>query len=433
MHEAPRRRRRGRRERLRALADPVAAAEEAGLVYAGDAPGAIRRVARGRGTAYLRDDGARVDAATRRRIEALAIPPAWRDVRIAQSPRAHLQATGRDARGRKQYLYHPEWHAVRDAAKFERTRAFGEALPAIRAEVDHDLQRRDLSRPRVVAAMVRLLDRTLARVGNAEYARANDSFGLTTLREDHVEAGTTLVRLRFRGKAGKEQEVELRDARAARVVRRCQELPGQRLFRWVDRGGDVHDVRSDDVNEYLRGIAGPFTAKDFRTWGASVAALALLSAEPARPESAAAADAAIRASSATSPVSSATRRPSAARATSTRSSSRPTAPATCPWPRCRRSRGSTRTRPPSSRSSNGAADRRPRPPEADRWASGGGWGERERASGEGALDGPIPAPGRAQTSRPPCFGGRRTGNVEHMGDRRQQETRDDPRTIAVRR
>jgi len=205
------------------------------------------------------------------------IPPAWTDVWISPEPEGHLQATGRDARGRKQYRYHPRWRAVRDETKYGRMLAFGRALPAIRARVLADLERPGLPREKVLAAVVRLLETTLIRVGNDEYARSNRSYGLTTLRDHHVAVSSRSVRFEFRGKSGVRHAIDLSDRRLARVVAQCRDLPGQELFAFRDEDGGVHDVRSDDVNEYLRSIAGAeFTAKDFRTWAGTVlAALAL--------------------------------------------------------------------------------------------------------------------------------------------------------------
>ena len=236
-------------------------------------PGIARR-RRGRGFQYIGPDGATIrDKGERSRIEALAIPPAWTDVWICPSWNGHIQATGRDARGRKQYRYHPKWREVRDATKYHRLAAFAEALPRIRRRVDRDMRRPSLSRERIVATVVRLLDLTTMRVGNDEYARENNSFGLTTLRERHVGVRGDRVRFHFRGKGGKVHEVDVHDPRVARVIRRCEELPGQSLFQYVDDGGEPVDVTSDDVNDYIRAAAGAeFTAKDFRTWTGTVLA-----------------------------------------------------------------------------------------------------------------------------------------------------------------
>jgi DNA topoisomerase-1 len=254
--------------------DPVASADEAGLRYVTDASPGIRRRRAGRGFSYIGPDGERIeDAEHVAWIKSLAIPPAWTDVWICTSRRGHLQATGRDARGRKQYRYHPDWRAVRDEAKYGRMIAFGQALPGIRERVDADLRRHGLPRERVLAAVVRLLEKTRMRIGNEEYARDNRSYGLTTLRDHHAEVGTTRIRFRFRSKGGKVSDVELTDARLARLVTRCQELPGQELFAYLDADGEVRSIGSSDVNDYLREITGQdFTAKDFRTWSGTVLA-----------------------------------------------------------------------------------------------------------------------------------------------------------------
>ena len=255
-------------------ADPAEYAEDAGLRYVTDAGPGIRRRRAGKGFTYVGPDGERIaDQATLAWIRSLAIPPAWTDVWICPSQHGHLQATGRDARGRKQYRYHPDWRAARDDAKYERMIAFGRALPAIRRRVDAHLRRPGLPRERVLAAVVRLLEKTRVRIGNEEYARENRSFGLTTLRNHHAEVGSTRIRLRFRSKGGKVTEVDLSDPRLARIVSRCQDLPGQELFAYLDDDGEVRSVGSGDVNDYLREISGQdFTAKDFRTWAGTVLA-----------------------------------------------------------------------------------------------------------------------------------------------------------------
>ena len=261
-----------------------AAAREAGLRYASDDRPGITRRRRGRGYSYRDASGDAIRDTTRlRRIRALAIPPAWTEVWICPDPNGHLQATGRDARGRKQYRYHARWRATRGEDKFERMLAFAAALPRIRRRCDADLARRGVPRDKVLAAVVRLLELTLIRVGNDEYAEANRSFGLTTLRDRHARVDGTEIRLRFRGKGGKVHDVGLRDRRLASIVRRCQELPGQELFQYVDEAGEVRDVTSDDVNGYLQAAAGKrFTAKDFRTWAGTVLAYrALRALQPA--------------------------------------------------------------------------------------------------------------------------------------------------------
>jgi DNA topoisomerase-1 len=252
--------------------DPEESAREAGLRYVSDDRPGIRRRRSGKGFRYLRPDGSAVkDEPTLRRIASLVIPPAWTDVWIATDPRGHIQATGRDAKGRKQYRYHPRWRAVRDETKYERMLAFGAALPTIRARVDADLARPGLPREKVLATVVRLLEATLIRVGNEEYARENRSYGLTTLRNRHVEINGTELRFEFRGKSGKDHRVSVRDRRLAGVMRRLQELPGQELFQYLDEDGVRRSIDSDDVNGYLREITGQdFSAKDFRTWAGTI-------------------------------------------------------------------------------------------------------------------------------------------------------------------
>jgi DNA topoisomerase I len=254
--------------------DPIESAEDAGLRYVTDADPGISRRRAGRGFSYHGPDGKHLTNRDQVAwIKSLAIPPAWTDVWICTSRRGHLQATGRDARGRKQYRYHPDWRAARDEAKYGRMIAFGEALPAIRRRVDADLRRQGLPRERVLAAVVRLLEKTRLRVGNEEYARDNRSYGLTTLRDRHAEVGSTRIRFRFRSKGGKVSDVELSDARLARIVARCQDLPGQELFAYLDADGEVRPIGSSDVNDYLREVSGQdFTAKDFRTWSGTVLA-----------------------------------------------------------------------------------------------------------------------------------------------------------------
>jgi DNA topoisomerase-1 len=273
-----------------AAVDPRASARAAGLRYSSDdRPGWTRRRA-GRGFSYRDTEGATIrDRETLARLRALAIPPAWTDVWICPSPVGHLQATGRDARGRKQYRYHPRWRSRRDRHKFGRMLAFAAALGRIRERSDRDLSRPGLSRDKVLAAVVRLLELTLIRVGNDEYARQNSTFGLTTMRGRHTRVDGTEIRFRFRAKSGQVREVGLRDRRLANVVRRCQELPGQELFAYVDEDGDPHDITSDDVNAYLRSASGgDFTAKDFRTWAGTVIAYrALRTQRPADGDAAA--------------------------------------------------------------------------------------------------------------------------------------------------
>ncbi len=256
------------------LADPEVSAEEAGLRYmTDDGPGVTRRRA-GKRFHYIGPDGARItDPARVAWFDRLAIPPAWTDVWISPIKRGHIQATGRDARGRKQYRYHPRWREVRDEAKYGKLVAFARALPRIRRRTERDLRLRGLPREKVLALVVRLLEETLIRVGNEEYVRENKSYGLSTLRDRHVTVKGERLRFRFRGKAGKDHEIGLRDRRLARLVKQCQEIPGQELFQYYDADGRRVDVTSGDVNDYLREISGDdFTAKDFRTWAGTVAA-----------------------------------------------------------------------------------------------------------------------------------------------------------------
>ena len=259
-------------------------ARQARLRYVSDDTPGFSRAKAGKGFAY-RDVRGRIirDARTLARIRSLVIPPAWTDVWICPSTHGHIQATGRDARGRKQYRYHPRWTAVRDDAKYGRLEAFGRALPAIRRRTSRDLQAPPLSRHRILATVVRLLETTCIRVGNEEYARANGSYGLTTLQDRHVEIRGSRLRFRFRAKSGVFQTLDLEDARLARIVKTCQDLPGQTLFQYVDASGRRSKVGSADVNGYVREIAGrSFTAKDFRTWAGTVqAACALRDVEPA--------------------------------------------------------------------------------------------------------------------------------------------------------
>ncbi|HEX6142095.1 MAG TPA: DNA topoisomerase IB [Geminicoccaceae bacterium] len=254
--------------------DVVQAARSAGLRYVSDDQPGITRRRSGRGFAYRGPDGKAIrDQREIARIKALAIPPAYTDVWICPLPNGHLQATGRDDRGRKQYRYHPDWQAAREAAKFDRMLAFGRKLPAIRERVDQDMRRRGLVRERVLATVIRLLETTLIRVGNEEYAKQNKSFGLTTLRDHHVEIDGARLVFEFRGKGGKMHEVSVRDRRLARIVHAVHELPGHHLFQYIDENGERQPVGSEDVNAYLREISGEaFTAKDFRTWAGTVLA-----------------------------------------------------------------------------------------------------------------------------------------------------------------
>jgi DNA topoisomerase I len=258
--------------------ESAAAAEGAGLRYVGDAsPGYSRRM-NGKDFEYLDTEGKRIrDEQRLLRIKRLAIPPAWTDVWICPLPHGHIQATGRDARRRKQYRYHERWRELRDENKFERLAEFGKALPQIRRRVDQDMKLPGLPQQKVLATIVRLLERTLIRIGNEEYARENKSFGLTTIKNRHVKVKGAHLRFRFRGKSGRQHEVDVTDRRIAEIVAKCQDLPGQDLFQYVNDNGEVRDVTSQDVNDYLRQITGQeFTAKDFRTWaGTLLAAMAL--------------------------------------------------------------------------------------------------------------------------------------------------------------
>jgi DNA topoisomerase-1 len=254
------------------------AAEEAGLRYiTEDRPGYTRKK-KGDDFEYFDTEGKPIrDEQRLLRIKRLAIPPAWTDVWICPAANGHNQATGRDARRRKQYLYHERWREVRDENKYERIAAFGEALPKIRRRVGADLKLPGLPREKVLATVVRLLERSFIRVGNPEYARENKSFGLTTMQDRHVNVKGSTLRFRFRGKGGKQHEIDLTDRRIAKIISKLQDLPGQELFQYVDEEGEIRNVTSQDVNEYLREITGEdFTAKDFRTWAGTVlAALAL--------------------------------------------------------------------------------------------------------------------------------------------------------------
>jgi DNA topoisomerase-1 len=258
--------------------DPAAEAKEAGLRYVTDRLRGIRREPDGDGFRYVRPNGEPVtDERTLARIKSLAIPPAWTDVWICPIVNGHLQATGRDAKGRKQYRYHPRWRQHRDETKYHRMIAFGERLPTIRTRVQQDLGQTGLSRERVLATVIRLLDETAIRVGNEEYVRENQHYGLTTLEHQHVEVTGTTMRFRFVGKAGKEVAVDVRDRRVARIVKKLEDLPGQELFQYLDESGARRGIESADVNAYLRDVAGQeFTAKDFRTWHGTVRAARVL-------------------------------------------------------------------------------------------------------------------------------------------------------------
>jgi DNA topoisomerase-1 len=266
---------------IASTAETIARCDE--LRFSSDSEPGIHRRRAGKGFTYVMPNGRRVsDAATLERIRKLAIPPAYREVWICRDAEGHVQATGIDARGRKQYRYHPRWREVRDAHKFERMMAFGRALPRIHRRIAHDLKLPGMPREKVLATIVRLLESTLIRIGNDEYARTNKSYGLTTLRNRHVSVKRGgKVRFRFHGKHGIAHEIEIEDPRAAKVVRGCLDLPGQELFAYIDDDGNVRDIGSSDVNDYLREISGDtFTAKDFRTWHATSEALETLAGQP---------------------------------------------------------------------------------------------------------------------------------------------------------
>jgi DNA topoisomerase-1 len=250
-----------------------------GLRYGTDSKPGIRRLRAGSGFRYATSEGRPVkDPATLARIKSLVIPPAWADVWIAVDPRSHVQATGRDARHRKQYRYHPKWKQLSHQTKYSRLVAFARALPMIRAQVAAHLRQTAMRKTKVLATIVQLLERTFIRIGNEEYARANGSFGLTTLRDRHVKIRGEAIQFEFKGKSGVRQRVTLSDRRLAKIVRHCQELPGQELFRYVDEHGRSRLITSADVNDYLRNAAGEtFSAKDFRTWAGTLIATRELS------------------------------------------------------------------------------------------------------------------------------------------------------------
>jgi DNA topoisomerase-1 len=260
-------------------ADPVESAKSAGLRYVSDDKPGITRRRKGKSAFHYFDVGGKkiTDPDTLLRIRQLVIPPAWEQVWICPDERGHIQAVGRDQRGRKQYRYHPKWREARDGTKYEKLIAFVHALPNIRRRVKRDLAKPGLPREKVLAAVVRLLETTLIRIGNDEYASTNNSYGLTTLRDRHAKISGSKVRFHFKGKSGVEHDIDLRDPQLARIVRKCQELPGEELLQYVDDTGAVRDVGSGDVNDYLRETTGQeFTAKDFRTWAGTVLAAAAL-------------------------------------------------------------------------------------------------------------------------------------------------------------
>jgi DNA topoisomerase-1 len=267
-----------KKKALEIITDPVESAKAAGLRYVTDAVPGIGRKRHGKHFRYLDSEGKPVrDKDTLSRIKSLVIPPAWNDVWICANPRGHLQATGRDAKGRKQSRYHPDWRVVRDETKYERMMIFAAALPMIRERVEHDLSLPGLPRLKVLAAIVRLMERTLIRVGNEEYARENHSYGLTTMRNKHVDVHGATITFDFRGKSGVRHTVDINDRRLARIIERCQDIPGYELFQYVDEDGERRSIDSADVNEYLREMTNQdFTAKDFRTWAGTVLACTML-------------------------------------------------------------------------------------------------------------------------------------------------------------
>ena len=260
------------------ITDPVESAKAAGLRYVSDAQPGLHRRRRGTGFSYVDAEGKPVrDKDTLARIKSLVIPPAWSNVWICPNPKGHLQVTGRDARGRKQSRYHPRWREVRDETKYERMTIFGAALPAIRERVEHDLSLPGMPRAKILAAIVRLMEVTLIRVGNEEYARENHSYGLTTMRNKHVEVEGSSVTFKFQGKSKVRHTVDINDRRLARIIQRCQDIPGYELFQYIDSEGNNHTVDSADVNDYLREMTNEdFTAKDFRTWAGTVLACTML-------------------------------------------------------------------------------------------------------------------------------------------------------------
>ena len=260
------------------IAAPVQAAKAAGLRYVTDTTPGIHRKRAGKHFSYIGLDGKPIhDEEELKRIRSLGIPPAWNNVWICPNPHGHIQATGRDAKGRKQYRYHPKWREIRDETKYDRMIAFGEALPIIREQVEQDLKRSGLPIEKVLATIVRLLDITSIRIGNEEYARENGSFGLTTMEEEHVDIEGSKVQFHFRGKSGKDHIVDVKDRQLARIIKRFHDLPGRELFQYMDEDKELRTVTSDDVNEYIQRVSGhEFTAKDFRTWAGTVTATCAL-------------------------------------------------------------------------------------------------------------------------------------------------------------
>lgn len=267
--------------------DPVESAKEAGLRYFNDTKLTISRVKQGSHFSYVDKDEQKVtDVDTIKRIKSLVLPPAWTDVRISPVDNSHLQAVGIDEKGRKQYRYHPDWLKFRDATKYEKMIEFGKTLPKIRTQVSEDMSKQGLPREKVLATIVKLLEKTMIRVGNEQYAQENQSYGLTTLLNKHVDVGSTKVKINFKGKSGQFHSIELEDRRLARLIGKLQDLPGQDLFQFIDDNDNLHGIDSADVNEYIQEAAGAeFTAKDFRTWrGTILAALLLAGCERAKSE-----------------------------------------------------------------------------------------------------------------------------------------------------
>lgn len=264
------------------IKDPVASAKEAGLRYFREDQLTIRRQKRGPNFYYVDEEGDKItDEDTLKRIRSMVLPPAWTNVIISPRPNSHLQAIGVDEKGRKQYRYHPDWIKFRDETKYEKVLMFGSALPKIRARISEDMDRQGLPREKVLATIVKLMEKTMIRVGNEQYAKENKSYGLTTLRNRHVEVTTTKIRINFKGKSGQFHNIEVENTRLARVIRKLQDLPGQELFQYIDEDGEIQGVDSADVNEYIQLASGDeYTAKDFRTWrGTVLAALFLSEAE----------------------------------------------------------------------------------------------------------------------------------------------------------
>ncbi|WP_018478100.1 DNA topoisomerase IB [Pontibacter roseus] len=252
--------------------DPALSAEWAGLRYTSDEKPGITRKKAGSGYTYLNSKGEKVtDEKTLERINKLVIPPAWTEVWISPSAKGHLQATGRDQKGRKQYIYHPEWQQARSLTKFGRMITFGKTLPKLRAQIEEDINSRKLDKRKVTALVLSIMDSALIRIGNRHYAKSNKSYGLTTLRDRHVSFNGSTVTFAFKGKKGVEHEIDLKDRRLAQLVKKCKEIPGYDLFQYYDENGERQTLESGDVNEYLRDITShDFTAKDFRTWGGTV-------------------------------------------------------------------------------------------------------------------------------------------------------------------